>query len=279
MPDPRSLPTEADSLFREEPETFITARDELVRRLRESDRPQDATAVKALRKPTVVTWALNQLGVRDPDGVATLLDAGAEVRAVQRAALSSTKGAADRLKTASASRRTAITGLTDTARKVLEGAGRASPQHLDAIRRALETASTDPDAGEHLRAGTFERPPDGAAGFGDLAGLTLVPSLSSPTPADAPGAKGGRSKAPPAADGTDDAERAAEGKRLRRNRDAAAREARKAREAADRYAQELEAMRARLAIVQGKHDAAEADASSKEQAAIDAEEAFERGPA
>ncbi len=168
---------------------FIAARDELVRRLRESDRAQDAAAVKALRKPTVVTWTLNQLGVRDPDGVAALLDAGSEVRSVQRAALSSTKGAADRLKVASASRRTAITGLTDSARAVLEEAGRASPQHLDAIRRALETASTDPDAGEHLRLGTFERAPDGAAGFGDLAGLTLVPSLSSPTPADAPGGR------------------------------------------------------------------------------------------
>ena len=273
MTDAHQLPEEAGSLFGEAPEGFIAARDELVRQLREDDRAADAAAVKAMRKPTVVTWTLNQLAARDPDGVTALLDAGSEVRAVQRAALSSTKGAADRLKEASASRRSAITALTTTARGVLEDAGRASTQHIDAVRRALETASTDPDAGDRLRTGTFERPPENASGFGDLAGLTLVPDLLPPGPEHAPkqvkGRTASRSRTPRR--DADDQERDAQRKRLQRDRDAAVRAAEKAREAADRYAQELEAMHRRVAVVDGKHRAAEADAVEKEAEAKGAE--------
>lgn len=269
MTDERPLPGEAGSLFGEAPEGFIAARDELVRRLREDDRATEAAAVKALRKPTVVTWTLNQLAVRDPDGVTALLEAGSEVRGVQRAALSSTKGAADRLKEASARRRSAITALTATARNVLEDAGRASTQHIDAVRRALETASTDLDARDRLRAGTFERPPEEASGFGDLAGLTLVPDLAPPAPKSVKDRKASRSRTPRR--DADDQERDAERKRLQRDRDAAVRAAEKAREAADRYGQELEAMHRRVAVVDGKHRAAEADAVEKEAEAKRAE--------
>ncbi|HEY6567149.1 MAG TPA: hypothetical protein VI341_06485 [Actinomycetota bacterium] len=272
MTDAHPLPDEAVSLFGEAPEGFIAARDELVRRLRDDDRANDAAAVKAMRKPTVVTWTLNQLSARDPDGVAALLDAGSEVRAVQRAALSSTKGAADRLKEASADRRGAITALTATARSVLEDAGRASPQHIDAVRLALETASTDPDAGDRLRTGTFERPPEGASGFGDLAGLTLVPDLDQPTPKATKDRTTTRSRTTRPVDG--DQERETERKRLRRDRDAAVREATKAREAAERYSQELEAMHRRMAVVDGKHRAAEADATEKEAEATRAKQAL-----
>ena len=270
------LPEEAGSLFLEAPEGFIAARDELVSRLKEQDRPQDAKAVKAMRKPTVVTWTLNQLAARDPDGVTALLDAGADVRSVQRAALSSTTGAADRLKGASAQRRTAITALTATARDVLKGAGRASAQHLDAVRSALEIASTDADAGDHLRAGSFERPPEVPAGFGDLTGLTLVPELAPATSVARKGSQRPAAKRPrsAAADEPDDQVRQAERKRLRRDRDAAVREARKAREAADRFAQELEAMRRRMAVVEGKHLAADEAASARESEAERAEAAF-----
>jgi hypothetical protein len=259
MTDAHQLPEEAGPLFGEAPEGFIAA------------------TVKALRKPTVVTWTLNQLAARDPDGVTALLDAGSQVRAVQRAALSSTKGAADRLKEASAGRRSAITSLTATARSVLEDAGRASPPHIDAVRRALETASTDPDAGDRLRAGTFERPPEAASGFGDLAGLTLVPDLVQPAPKEAKGRPATPSRKHRRDAG--DQEREAERKRLQRDRDAAVRAAEKAREAADRYAQELEAMHRRVAVVDGKHRAAEADAVEKEAKAKSAERTLAKAPA
>lgn len=267
------LPPEAMPLFRQRPEGFIAARDELVRRLRDDDRPRDAAAVKAMRKPTVVTWVLNQLATADPDGVAALLSAGADVRAVQRAALSSSKEAGTRLRTATAARRSAVTRLTDSARGLLEEAGTASATHVDAIRRALEAASTDSDAGEQLNTGTFARPPADAAGFGDLAGLTIVPPAA-PDEADDGSAPARKPAKAPADDASSDQLVRAERTRLRRDRDAAVREARRARGSADRYAQELAAMRRRIAVVEEKHRAAEADASRKELDAARAERAF-----
>jgi hypothetical protein len=276
MTDPTSAPwpDEALSLFRERPERFIAARDDLVRRLRDEDRATEAQAIKALRKPTVVTWALNQLVSTDPDGVAALLDAGAEVRAVQQAALSSAKDAGTRLKAVTTARRGAVHRLVETARGLLDDAATSSPAHIDAIRRALETASTDPDVGEQLRHGILERAPKDAAGFGDLAGLTLVPAEAEGSAGDRARGSGAkrstrRAAAPP------DAQRVrAERARLQRDRDAAVREARKAREAADRYAQELEAMQRRLAVVKDKHREAETTASRRELDAKRAERAF-----
>ena len=72
------LPDEAAELFRVPPEDFIAERDALVQRLRAEGRDEDATAVKALRKPTTVVWALNQLATREPDALAAVFEAGRE---------------------------------------------------------------------------------------------------------------------------------------------------------------------------------------------------------
>src|SRR4249920_2034557 len=106
------------ALFREPPETFIAARDALVRSRKDVGDPAGAAAIKALRKPTVPAWALDQLADRDPDGVDALLESGAELRGAQQAALSSTKHA-NRLREATTARRAAVAGLLETAREVL----------------------------------------------------------------------------------------------------------------------------------------------------------------
>jgi len=265
-----ALPDEAASLFRESPEAFIAARDALASRLREDGRGDDAATVKALRKPTVVAWALNQLSDRDPDGVRALVAAGAEVRAAQQAALSSKRGAAERLRSAGAARREAVGTLSSSAIDALAEAGRASSAHADAIGAALEVCSVDPDAGEALSAGTMERPPAADAGFGDVFGLTSIEGGGEPAE-QASGTKPGasRSTAKRAARGagvpaTERAELRAAVARLRRDRDAAARRTRRAREAADGFAHELDGMRRRLEVVERKHADAATAASEGE---------------
>ncbi len=66
---------------------FTKARDELARRLRREGRRDDAEAVKALRKPTVAAWALNQLARRRPGDVERLLATGERLREAQEALL------------------------------------------------------------------------------------------------------------------------------------------------------------------------------------------------
>jgi hypothetical protein len=249
----RELPAEAAALFREAPEGFVAARDSLVRRLREDGRDDDAVAVKALRKPTAAVWALNQLAVRDPDGVGELLDAGTELRAAQQAALSSSRGAG-RMREAAAARRDVVARLTAAATETLADAGHAAATQEDRIRAALEAASVDPDVGAGLRAGTLERLPAEAPGFGDVFGLTAV---------EGEAAGEGNVEARPRrrrGSGPDLAALRAEVATLRRDGAAAARRADRDRRALDRLGRELDEERVRVRALEERH--AEADAAA-----------------
>lgn len=282
------LPEEAVALFREAPEDFVSARDRLAAILRDRGRADDALVVKALRKPTVVAWALDQLCVRDPDGVRNLLDAGAEVRAAQQSALSSKRGAAERLQAASAARKGTVADLTAVAIAALGERGASPDAHVDALTRALEACSVDDDAGARLSEGTFERPPAAMTGFGEMFGLTAIeggrlqddapaagstprdPSSSDAVaPARTPGSEGDPDPArAPASEGDPDLGA------LRRNLNAAARRARKARQAADGFAHELDGMRRRLEVVEHKHAHAAATAAAAETELARAEKAL-----
>lgn len=281
------LPDDAVVLFREAPEDFVTARERLAATLREHGRADDARVVKALRKPTVVAWALDQLCVRDPDGVRNLLDAGAEVRAAQQGALSSKRGAAERLQAASGARKGAVAHLTAVAVAALAERGASSDAHGDALTRALETCSIDADAGARLSAGTFERPPAASTGFGEMFGLTSIeggrlrsatPANESiprdPSPSDAPattstaGSGASDPKQAPASETEPDLGA------LRRDLDAAVRRAKKARQSADGFAHELDGMRRRLEVVEHKHARAAATAAEAETELARAEKAM-----
>lgn len=270
------LPDGAIALFRGSPDGFISARDRLATDLRDQGRAEEAKAVKALRKPTVVAWALNQLSARDPNGVQALLVAGAEVRAAQQSALSSKRGAADRLQAAGAARKGAIADLTAAAIAALGELGRGAQSHADAIARALETSSVDADAGAALAAGTFERPPAESPGFGDVFGLTSLEGGAGSDDEESPSTGKTGSSAPARAGATGAAELRAEVASLRRDRDALARVAKKSRQAADGFAHELEGMHRRIEVVARKHADASTKAAEAETELARAEQALRR---
>jgi hypothetical protein len=223
-------PPEVIALYRAAPEDFIGGRDDLVSDLRARGRNDEARDVKALRRPTVVAWALNQLADADSVGVDALLDAGAGLRAAQRAALSG--GGADLLRTATTARRKAVSDLAGVAAGVLRDAGKDPGVHVDEITSALEAAAVDDDAGEALRHGTFERPPRPESGFGDPAGLSLVPSST-------------RSKIPKVTP--------AELKELERRRDAERKRAERERATADDLAAQIATAGSQLEKLRERH--------------------------
>ena len=238
------------SLYGETPERFIEARDALAARLKTEGRPDEATAVKRMKKPTVPAWALNQLAARDPAGVDALIDAGSEIRAAQQAALS-TGGRADRLRDAVAARRTAVVRLSNAAAEILREAGKGAGAHVDDVASALEIAAVDDDAGRRLRSGTFERPPAGATGFGNVTGLTSLPG----------GGTGGE-------EAEDDAARRApsrgEVRRLERERDAAHSRGQRARQALTRAADRVASAEDQLHRLRAELEEAEAAARGAE---------------
>ncbi len=243
------LPAEVTELFRALPGDFVATRSALVDRLLAEGRDGDAAAVKALRKPTLVVWALNQLAERDPDGVAELLDAGAELRAAQKATLSG-GGGADRLRSATVARREAIAAAVAVATAALDELGSGGAAQSDRLAGALEAASVDADAGRSLGAGTFETAPSAPSGFGEVVGLT--------------GMAGGRAGEPAAQRAAQPSK--AERSRLQRQRDAAAKAASRDRAQADRLARELGELRGRLDSLETTHAAAEAKALESELA-------------
>lgn len=252
------------ALYRELPEGFIGARDALVRELKDAGHTEDAALVKALRKPTVPAWAVNQLAEREAKGVEELLDAGAEVRSAQQAAMSS-GASADRLREATTARRQVVARLADSAGQALRESGRTPDAHLEEIRSTLEAASVDAELGERLRAGTIERATREAGGFGDMFGLQLVPE-------DEAGRGAGTGKAP----GSKTAPSKVETGKLRRDVAAAERKARQARERADRLADQVRTSTARLEELTEKHAVAESAALQAELGAKRAQEALKQ---
>ena len=221
--------------------------------------------MKKLRRPTVAAWALDRLADDEPDAIAALLDAGAELARAQRATLSGRDPQA--LRDATTTRRDLIARLSQAAADALRDAGRSPDAHLEDIRGTLEAASVDEEIGEGLRTGTLERTSRPSAGFGDIPGLQLVSRRD-----DAPEVSGtSRDAASKRSVGVDDAERAreleAEVRRLRRDRDTAERKAAAAEETRARMAEQVASMQSRLDAARAKLRDAESSASEQRMSA------------
>jgi hypothetical protein len=161
-----------DRLYSLDPDEFTQARNDEAKRLRVEGDREASDAVKALKRPTVAAWAVNQLPRRRPELVDELLESGEALRSAQRAALSGSGRAA--LREATAGRRAAVAKLLDEATAALEGAGRGAGPHVDAIRSTLEAASTDEETGLAVRAGRLAKEVEPPSGFGDISPFELL---------------------------------------------------------------------------------------------------------
>jgi hypothetical protein len=162
--DPR-----VDALFELPPEEFVAARDRLAKQLDDRDAAKE---VKALRRPTVPAWAVNQTVRRHQDVLRELLDAGREVRSAQRRAV--TGLAAPAFATATADRRRLVKRLTELAATTLESAGRATESHLAAVSNTFEAAAADESAAALVEAGRLSKELTPPAGFEILSGFEVL---------------------------------------------------------------------------------------------------------
>jgi hypothetical protein len=147
-------------------EEFTKARDELAKELRRAGKKEAADEVKALRKPSVSTWTVNQLARRRPQDVRALVKAGDELRKAQRAAVGG-RGP-DALREASRAHRDRLEELTAAARDELDASGTT----LQRVVQTLRGASVEKETAKALVAGTITGDVE-QAGFGAL--LSAVP--------------------------------------------------------------------------------------------------------
>jgi hypothetical protein len=168
----RGFQQEIDRLFGLPLDEFTSARNELARRLKNEDGSDAADEIRALAKPSVSAWTINQLSRREPAAVRDLLHAGDAVRKEQQRLLRGA-GKPDSLRDALAKQRKAISSLTERARSVLEKTGRpVTEATLQRIAGTLQAAAVENDGRELLKAGrlTGDLEP---TGFEAFAGIEL----------------------------------------------------------------------------------------------------------
>ena len=228
---PIDVDAELDRLYGLPLEDFTKARNELSARLKKSGETDAAAQVKALAKPSVPAWAVNQLARTRKRDVRALLDAAERSRS----------GKAKTLREALNEQRDALQRLTNEGRELLEAKRGSAPDAMvQRIASTLRAAASDPSAAGLLERGRVNEDLE-PAGFEALAGL--VDAKSPPASKRDEGAA--RRKLLEVAQKAV-RERKAEAAELHDRAEESERQAAKARKAADRADRALEDAEAEL---------------------------------
>src|SRR6201991_3922228 len=148
---------DADDLYGLALDAFVPERDALAKRLRAEKKRDEADAIKALRKPSVAAWAVNQAVRTQPKAARALWKAGDALIAAQDDLLAG-KGDAAALRAAAEGERAAVDALLDAARGLLTAEGRdLGEATLERVRDTLHAAAIDPEARDDVAAGRAER--------------------------------------------------------------------------------------------------------------------------
>ncbi|MEQ8273026.1 MAG: hypothetical protein RMA76_10580 [Deltaproteobacteria bacterium] len=238
-------PSELDELYAGPLAEFVSRRNDLAKALKRAGRKDDAATVKALRKPSLGAWAINQIVRREPDVLRAVFDALDRVKAAQLGGAPESERPA--LADAMAEERAALAAVESTAESILTQAEQtATKATLDRVVRSVRASAVEPTRREQLMLGQVTE--DVAdAGFSDLAAQLmggLVPAAPKaapspkplPTPAAPRAPRPAPGKAPP-----DTIDLAAE--RERREKIEAEARAKARRERIDNYRRELKALR------------------------------------
>jgi len=149
----------AEQLYGLPLDEFTSARNAATKELRDRGLTAEAEEVKALAKPSVSAWAVNQLTRRRHSDLDEFLEAAEAAREAQ---LGGQPGAREAIKR----QRDALDKLVKAAREEL--GGKASEAIATRIRQTLEAAAVDDEAAEEIRRGRLTKELE-PAGFGTLA--------------------------------------------------------------------------------------------------------------
>ena len=130
---------ERDELADLSPEEFVSARNQLAKRLKREGNADLAAEVSKRRKPTLSEWIADQVRRHDADVVDALRAASLDVAAAQEAVI--TGGDRDALRAATERRREALRAVGRAVEQVLARNGRPA-QHRDEVLSAIEADVT-----------------------------------------------------------------------------------------------------------------------------------------
>ncbi len=203
------LDRQIDALYQARASDFTAARTALAKTLS----GDAAKRVRALKKPTAVPWAVNQVFWRAKPVYERLMQRGKALRAAQIAAL---KGRAADVRAATEAHRTAIREATHQAVRFAAEAGvKPDAEHIARMLEAVSLAAAPPD-----NAGRFVDVVE-PSGFEALTGVTPAKRSQTPTPASARFASPQQPPKPRAVDRAAERRQAAEENRRRRHAETA----------------------------------------------------------
>lgn len=133
----------------------------------------EGATIKALKKPNIVAWAINQLARAHADDVKELFEATEKVRQAQRRVLSG--GKASDLRRTTDERNKVAARLTKLVEKILSDAGHsAGASTLAGVRDSFVAVASDDAGADLLRKGRLTRELQPGS-IVDVGGLALVP--------------------------------------------------------------------------------------------------------
>ena len=134
------LEDDVDALFKLPLAEFTAARNALAAGLKKAGKPREAEHVKALVKPSISAWAVNQLYWKHRDAFEGLIAAGKRLGTAQASQLA---GRAADLRDLLAARREALSDLARSAAALLRDAGHnPTPDMMRRVTTTLEALST-----------------------------------------------------------------------------------------------------------------------------------------
>jgi DNA repair exonuclease SbcCD ATPase subunit len=170
-----------DDLYREHPDGFVSARNELAKDLRSASDRGESDRIKKLRRPTAAAWLINHAALESPKQLKEFADASKNLERAQGRALEGDDEGADEWRAAATRERDAIAATVELAERLAREAGHpASERALELAGQTLRAATADPELRERVVSGRLER---------ERSGATLG------TPAAAPPPKGERKSA------------------------------------------------------------------------------------
>jgi hypothetical protein len=167
-----------DELYGVRPEEFVLVRSRLERELKSAGETEAAGVVKRLRRPHLAAWACNQLARDEPDEIAALFEATADLAAAQQRTIGG--GDADELRVATRRRQEILDALVDAGLRTIARHAPKPAQYRDNIAATLDAATLDSAAAAELRAGRLTQPLLPPSGFGPLDPMTVPRSTPAP---------------------------------------------------------------------------------------------------
>jgi len=172
------LEDDVDALFKIPLPEFTGARNTLAAQLKKSGRGDEAVLVKALVKPSISAWAVNQLYWNHRDAFDRLIASGERFHKAQASPVA---GKLANLRGALDARREALTHLSDLATSLLRDAGHnPAPDTVRRITTTLEAMSAHASRSDAPRPGRLTHDVD-PPGFEALASLIPGAGMTEPT--------------------------------------------------------------------------------------------------